>query len=124
MGISSIIVLLLIGLAAGMLSGMVGIGGGIVIVPCLVLFLGLSQHTAQGTTLAMLSLPVSAIAAYSYYQKGMVDWKTALLLCLGFIVGGYFGSRLAVQLPALTLKRIFAIMMILVAVKYLFIDKK
>lgn len=124
MTISTILLLLFVGLAAGLLSGMVGIGGGIVIVPCLVLILGLSQHTAQGTTLAMLSLPVSAIAAYSYYQKGMVDWKTALILCLGFIVGGYFGSRLAVQLPALTLKRIFAVMMILVALKYLFIDKK
>jgi uncharacterized membrane protein YfcA len=124
MDTSTIIGILLIGLVAGVLSGMVGIGGGIVIVPCLVLFFGLSQHTAQGTTLAMLSLPVSAISAYAYYQKGMVDWKTALLLCLGFIVGGYFGSRIAIQLPALTLKRIFAVMMILVAIKYLFIDKK
>ncbi|MBU3677145.1 MAG: sulfite exporter TauE/SafE family protein, partial [Chitinophagaceae bacterium] len=72
----------------------------------------------------MLSLPVSLVAAYSYYQKGMVDWKTALLLCLGFVVGGYFGSRIAINLNPLTLKRVFAVMLLLVAMKYLFIDKK
>lgn len=124
MTITSVLGILLIGLIAGILSGMVGIGGGIVIVPSLVLFYGLSQHTAQGTTLAMLSLPVSMVAAYSYYQKGMVEWKTALLLCLGFVVGGYFGSRIAIGLNPLTLKRVFAVMLLLVAIKYLFIDKK
>ena len=121
---TTILILLVIGLAAGVLSSMVGIGGGILIVPCLVLFLGLSQHTAQGTTLAMLSFPVSLAAALTYSKKGMVDWKIALVLCAGFVIGGYFGSRVAVQIPALQIKRFFAVILILVAIKFLFIDKK
>ena len=124
MTITSLLGILLIGLLAGILSGMVGIGGGIVIVPSLVLFYGLSQHTAQGTTLAMLSLPVSLVAAYSYYQKGMVDWKIALLLCGGFLVGGYIGSKVAINMNPLSIKRVFAVMLLFVAFKYLFIDKK
>jgi uncharacterized membrane protein YfcA len=124
MTLTSLLGILLIGLLAGILSGMVGIGGGIVIVPSLVLFYGLSQHTAQGTTLAMLSLPVSLIAAYNYYQKGMVDWKIALLLCAGFVVGGFIGSKVAINLNPLTIKRVFALMLLVVAIKYLLIDKK
>ncbi|MEZ5047042.1 MAG: sulfite exporter TauE/SafE family protein [Chitinophagaceae bacterium] len=124
MTLTSIIGIILIGLFAGILSSMVGIGGGIVIVPGLVLFIGLSQHTAQGTTLAMLSFPVSFVAAYTYHQKGMVEWKYALLLCVGFIIGGFFGSRVAVTIQPLMIKRFFAILMIIIAFKMLFIDKK
>ncbi|MCC7029002.1 MAG: sulfite exporter TauE/SafE family protein [Chitinophagaceae bacterium] len=116
--------LIFIGLAAGALSGLVGIGGGIVIVPLLVMVCGLSQQTAQGTTLAMLSLPVSFVAAYTYWQKGMVEWKIALILCIGFVVGGYFGSKFAVSVSPLILKKIFAVLMIVIAIKFLFIDKK
>ena len=112
------------GFAAGALSGLVGIGGGIVIVPVLVMLFGLSQHTAQGTTLAMLSFPVSFVGAYTYWQKGMVDWKIAILLCAGFIVGGFFGSKFAVGIPSLMIKRMFAVLMIIIAIKFLFIDKK
>lgn len=124
MSIATILGLIFVGLCAGVLSSMVGIGGGIVIVPCLVILFGFSQHTAQGTTLAMLAIPVSLAAAWSYYQKGMVDWKVALILALGFVVGGYFGGKVAVGIPTLTIKRIFAILMILIAFKFLFIDKK
>lgn len=124
MAFTSILWVLLVGLAAGVLSSMVGIGGGIVIVPALVFILGMSQHTAQGTTLAMLSFPVSLVAAYTYHQKGMVDWKVALLLCAGFVVGGYFGSKVAVTIPSLSIKRGFAVILILIAIKFLFIDKK
>lgn len=113
-----------LGLCAGVLSSMVGIGGGIVIVPALVIFFGFNQHHAQGTTLAMLAIPVSFAAAYSYQQKGMVDWKVALLLAAGFVIGGYFGGQVAVKIPALTIKRVFAVLMILIAFKFLFIDKK
>ncbi len=120
----SVLILILIGIAAGVLSGMVGIGGGIVIVPLLVMLMGLSQQTAQGTTLAMLSFPVSFVAAYQYWQKGMVDWKMAMILCLGFVVGGFFGSRFAVSIQPLLLKRIFAVLMIVIAFKFLVIDKK
>lgn len=119
-----IIGIIILGVVAGLLSGLVGIGGGIVIVPVLVLVFGLSQHTAQGTTLAMLSFPVSVIAAYNYYQKGMVDWKIALFLCLGFVVGGFFGSKIAIGLSPFVIKKVFAILLIVIAVKFLFFDKK
>lgn len=124
MSIALILGLILIGLLAGILSSMVGIGGGIVIVPCLVLFFGFSQHLAQGTTLAMLAIPVSIAGAYSYYQKGMVDIKVAMILAIGFVVGGYFGGKVAVNVPPLLIKKIFAFILILIAFKFLFIDKK
>lgn len=113
-----------IGFIAGILSGMVGIGGGIVIVPALVILLGISQHTAQGTTLAMLSFPVSLVAAYQYSKQGNVDWKIALLLCFGFVLGGYLGSKFALSISSLMIKRIFAILLIVIAIKFLFFDKK
>jgi len=124
MTLNSIIGLVALGIFAGVLSSMVGIGGGIVVVPVLVLLFGLNQHTAQGTTLAMLAFPVSLAAAWTYHKKGMVDWRIALILCAGFIVGGYFGSRYAVELPTGIIKKVFAVILILVAVKFLFIDKK
>ena len=124
MNLGTVLVIIVIGIAAGALSGLVGIGGGIVIVPLLVMFLGFSQQTAQGTTLAMLSFPVSFVGAYTYWQKGMVDWKIAILLCLGFIVGGYFGSKYAVSVSPFVLKKIFAVLLIVIAVKFLFFDKK
>lgn len=124
MPIATILGLILVGIFAGVLSSMVGVGGGIVIVPCLVLIFGFNQHMAQGTTLAMLAIPVSAAAAYSYYQKGMLDWKVALILAGGFVIGGYFGGRVAVNIPTLLIKRVFAVLMIIIAIKFLFFDKK
>lgn len=123
MTFSSIITIIIIGVCAGLLSGMVGIGGGIVIVPALVFILGLSQQTAQGTTLAMLSFPVSLVGALNYYKKGMVDWKIAMILCIGFVVGGYFGSKVAVSISPIIIKKLFAVVMITIAVKYLFFEK-
>lgn len=123
MSIGYVIGIIVIGIFAGILSSMVGIGGGVVIVPSLVLLLGLSQHTAQGTTLAMLSFPVSLVAAWTYTQKGMVDWKVAMILCVGFVAGGFFGSRMAVNLSPQVIKKVFAVIMILIAVKYLFFEK-
>ncbi len=124
MTMTSILMIVLVGIVAGLLSSMVGIGGGVVIVPALVLLLGMSQHHAQGTTLAMLSIPVSLVAAFTYYKKGMVDWRIAIILAIGFVVGGYFGSRVAVNMSPLAIKRFFAIVMIVIALKYLFVDKK
>lgn len=121
---NTIIGIVILGFSAGLLSGLVGIGGGVVIVPVLVMVFGFSQHTAQGTTLAMLSLPVSFVAAYTYWQKGMVDWKIALILCIGFLIGGFFGSKLAVSFSPLLIKRVFAVLMICIAMKFLFFDKK
>ncbi|MBK7762124.1 MAG: sulfite exporter TauE/SafE family protein [Bacteroidetes bacterium] len=120
---SSIIGIVLLGFIAGVLSSMVGIGGGIVIVPILVLLFGLNQHTAQGTTLAMLSFPVSFAAAYTYHKKGLVDWRIALILCAGFVIGGFLGSKIAVELPVGTIKKVFAVLMIAIAVKFLFFEK-
>ena len=119
-----IILLIIIGVAAGMLGGMVGIGGGLVIVPALVYFLAFSQHEAQGTSLGLLLLPVGILGVINYYKNGYVDMRVVGLLAVGFVVGNYFGSKLALSLPQLTLKKIFAIFMILIAVKMLFLDKK
>ena len=77
------------GLLVGVLSGMVGVGGGIILVPILVIFFGFSQHTAQGTSTAMLLPPIGILAAWTYYQKGMVDVKAAALMCAGFVLVGY-----------------------------------
>ncbi|MDI9366241.1 MAG: sulfite exporter TauE/SafE family protein [Flavobacterium sp.] len=123
MTISTIIILLIIGLVAGMLSGMVGVGGGIIIVPALVYFLAFSQKSAQGTSLGILLLPVGILAVKAYYKQGYIDVKVVLMVSSGFLIGGYFGSKLAVVLPEQTLKKIFAIMLVLTAIKMLFIDR-
>lgn len=124
MTLTVVIIVIIIGLAAGMLGGMVGIGGGLVIVPALMYFLAFSQHQAQGTSLGLLVLPVAFLAVINYYKSGYVDFRVVGLLAIGFVVGSYFGSKMALSVPQLTLKRIFAIFMILIALKMLFIDKK
>ncbi len=118
-----ILTLLVIGFAAGFMSSLVGIGGGVVIVPALVIIFGLSQKMAQGTSLAMLSLPVAFIGAYNYYKEGQVNWKMALILAATFVIGGYLGSKVVLGLDSSIIKKIFAIFMIAIAVKYLFFDK-
>ncbi|MFT3679294.1 MAG: sulfite exporter TauE/SafE family protein [Ferruginibacter sp.] len=124
MDLQFILIVMLVGIAAGMLSGMVGIGGGLVIVPALVYFLGFSQHTAQGTSLALILLPVGILAVMQYYKQGHVDVKVVGILAVGFILGSYFGSKLALSLSQDTVKKIFAAVMILIAVKMIFLDKK
>jgi uncharacterized membrane protein YfcA len=119
-----LIYLLLIGLVAGFMGGLVGIGGGVIIVPALVMLLGMSQHAAQGTSLMMILFPVGILGALNYYKQGYVDFKYAGLLAIGFFVGSYLGSKFSLSLPQLTVKRIFAIVMMLLALKILFIDKK
>lgn len=118
-----ILALLVIGFAAGFMSSLVGIGGGVVIVPALVIIFGLSQKMAQGTSLAMLSLPVAFIGAYNYYKEGQVNWKMAFILAVTFVIGGYLGSKVVLGLDSNVIKKIFAIFMIVIAVKYLFFDK-
>jgi uncharacterized protein len=119
----TILLIILIGLVAGMLSGLVGIGGGIIIVPALVIFLGFSQHQAMGTSLGILLLPAGILAAVNYYKQGYIDIKVVLLLFVGFLVGGYLGSKFSLSLSESVVKRIFAVVMILVASKMLFFDK-
>lgn len=118
-----IIGLLIIGLFAGFMSSMVGIGGGIIIVPALVFLFGMNQKMAQGTSLLMLALPVAAAGAYTYFKNGNLDWRASLLLASTFVIGGYFGGTLANRLDTTIIKRVFAVFMIVVAVKYLFFDK-
>jgi len=124
MDIQTIIVLVLIGIAAGMLSGLVGVGGGIVIVPALIFFLGFSQKMAQGTSLGILLLPVGILGVMQYYKMGFIDMRVVLIISLAFFFGSYYGSRIALSLPQETIKKIFAVFLILIAVKLLFFDKK
>jgi uncharacterized protein len=114
------IVLLIVGLMAGILSGLVGIGGGIIIVPALVYFLGFSQHQAQGTVLFMFLLPIGIFGTYTYYKEGYVDIKTALLICSTFVVGSYIGSKMAISFDQLAVRKIFGVIMLLMALKMLF----
>lgn len=120
----TIVYLVLIGLAAGFLGGMVGIGGGVLIVPALVLLLGLSQHQSQGISLAMMIFPVGILGVINYYKKGYVDFRYAGLLAVGFFVGSYIGSKFSLSLSQELVKKIFAVVMILLAIKLLFSGKK
>ncbi len=119
-----IITALLIGLAAGMLSGLVGVGGGIIMVPALVFFMHYTQHQAQGSSLAVLTLPVVMIASISYYYQCQklgtpIDLKVVGLLAAGFLVGGYFGSKIALSINQDVLKKIFAVILFYTAIKML-----
>ena len=117
MSITEIIVLIIVGLLAGFISGTLGVGGGIVIIPALVFILGMTQHQAQGTSLAMMLAPIGILAAMTYYKAGHINIRYALILMVAFILGGWFGSQFAVQLPALTLKRIFGALMLIMGLR-------
>jgi len=118
-----VITLLLIGLAAGVLSGLVGVGGGLIIVPALIFFLGYTQHQAQGTSLGLLLLPVGILAVMNYYNKGQIDVKVVAVMSIAFVLGGWLGSKLALRLPEDTVKKIFAIFLFYSAFKLLKWDK-
>jgi len=111
------ILYILIGLAAGVLSGMFGIGGGVVIVPALLLVAGMSPLTATGTSLGALLLPVGALGAWEYYRNGQLDLRVAVLLALGLFIGAFFGAKVAHVLTAVQLKRAFAVFLVLVAIR-------
>jgi uncharacterized membrane protein YfcA len=120
MSISMLLILLGIGIITGIMAGMLGIGGAIIMIPALVYFMGFSQQMAQGTSLAVMLPPIGILAAYNYYKAGHVDIKFALILAGAFLIGSYFGSKYALTLPQATLKKIFGILLMLVAVKMLF----
>jgi len=122
MTLTTIIILIFIGLLAGILSGLVGVGGGIIMVPLFVLFLGLTQHNAQGLSLAVMLPPVTFLAVYNYHKAGggSIDWKVALIVSTLFIIGGFIGSKLALQIDQRMLKKIFGVMMLVVAIKLIF----
>lgn len=114
---ATILILLVIGLMAGILSGLVGIGGGIIIVPALVYFIKMSQQQAQGTSLATLLLPVGILAVYNYYKSGAVDVKSALIISITFVIGGFIGSKIAIAIDQSLMKRVFGIFLFLISIK-------
>jgi uncharacterized protein len=123
MEMQNFVIVATIGVAAGVLSGLLGLGGAIIIIPALVMILGYSQQMAQGTTLMMMVLPIGSLAAYQYYQNGLVDMKVALIMAFFFFIGGYFGAKFATQIPQVFLKKGFAVMVIIMALKMLFFNK-
>ena len=123
MTIQTIIILIAVGLAAGVLSGMVGVGGGIIIVPCLVFFLGFSQKAAQGNSLALLLLPLGILGVMNYQKEGYIDYRVVIAMAAGFVLGNFFGSKWALNINDEKLKKIFGIIMLLAALKILFLDK-
>ncbi|MCX8079790.1 MAG: sulfite exporter TauE/SafE family protein [Bacteroidia bacterium] len=118
-----IIFLLIIGLAAGIMSGLVGIGGGVIIVPSLMLLLGFSQKSAQGTTLLMFIIPFSILGVWNYYQSGNINVRAALIMGCTFLIGSYLGSRWAVNADTKTIKYILVFFLLLVCAKLVFWDK-
>ncbi|MBN2486700.1 MAG: sulfite exporter TauE/SafE family protein [Bacteroidales bacterium] len=121
MEFNNIILLIVTGLIAGVISGGFGVGGGIILIPALVFLFGMSQHEAQGTSLAVFSVPIGfIIAATNYHKKGFINYKFAAILILSFVVGTYFGSLLSVNLPANTIKRAFGALIVVVGLKMVF----
>ena len=115
-----VLVLLILWLVSGFVSGLVGIGGSILIVPVLVFMLGMSQHTAQGTTLSMFLLPIGILGFYNYYKAGYVDIKVTLIIASTFVIGSFLGSKLAIGMDQTTLKKIFGILLMGMAIKIVF----
>ena len=123
MDINTIIMLIIIGFFTGVLGGMVGVGGGIILVPALVFIMGFSQMDAQGTSLALIMFPVGILAVLQYYKQGHVDFNIVFLLAAGFIIGSLLGSKISLSIPQQTVKKLFAVLMLIIACKMLFFDK-
>ena len=120
MNLTLIISLIVIGLLAGVFSGFMGAGGGVIMIPLMIVLLGFSQHEAQGTSLAVLAIPVTFLAAYNYYNAGHVNWKFALVIGLSFVIGGYFGSKFAILINQAMMKKIFSVILLFIAIKMFF----
>lgn len=111
---------ILLGLAAGTLSGLLGIGGGLILIPALVYIFGLTQHQAQGTTLAFMIPPIGLLAALKYYYDGNVKLNIAMFMCLGFFVGGLLGAMFVHKIPDILLKRIFGAALFIASLRMIF----
>jgi uncharacterized membrane protein YfcA len=118
MSLTTLLLLMLSGVLAGVFSGLIGIGGGIIMVPMLLL-LGLTHHQAQGTSLATLMVPVTFLAVMNYHKEGHVQWHFAIVIAVCFFIGGFLGSKIAVNLDQKMIKKIFAVVLIVVAGKLL-----
>ncbi len=123
MSIIQIIFTLAIGLLAGLLSGMFGIGGGVIIVPALMLIIGFSIKMASGTSLIALLLPVGLLGAMEYYRQEQINIIAAICLALGLFIGAYFGAKITIGLPELMVKRAFGVLLLVLAVRYLTFSK-
>lgn len=123
MQLTTILILIVIGLLAGIFSGMFGVGGGVIMIPLMAFALGFTQHEAQGTSLAVLAIPVTFLAAYNYYESGHVNWKYAIVIAITFVIGGYLGSKVAILINQSLLKKIFGVLMIIVAIRLIFFQK-
>ena len=119
MTVSTIIILSIIGILTGIFSGLLGVGGGLIMIPMFIFFLGFSQHMAQGMSLAVMLPPVTILAAWNYHKAGEIDWKIALIVSVLFIIGGFFGSKIALKIDQQLLKKIFGVFIILVGIKML-----
>jgi len=120
MNIQTIVLLILIGLLAGSLGGLLGIGGGIIMIPAMVYILGMSQHQAVGTSLAVMLPPIGLFAAYNFHKAGYINLKFAIIMAVAFMVGSFFSSKIAVSLPADTIRKVFSVFLVLVALKMFF----
>jgi uncharacterized protein len=114
------LILIVIGLMAGIFGGIFGVGGAIIMIPAMIYILGVDQHTAQGTSLAVMLPPIGLFAAYNYYKAGHVNIWYAVIIAFSFIIGGYFGSRIALNLSENTMRKIFGIFLIIMALKMIF----
>jgi uncharacterized membrane protein YfcA len=119
MSLSTIAILAFIGLMAGLLSGFVGIGGGMVIVPGLIYLLGKGQLEAQGTSLAVIMMPVGILGVMNYYKAGHININFALVIAAMFVIGSYFGSKYALKLPEHKIKVVFGIFLLYIAIRML-----
>jgi hypothetical protein len=119
MNISEIALLIVAGILAGIAGGLFGVGGGIIVIPMLIYVFGLTQHEAQGTSLAFLLAPIGILAFMNYYKAGHVNIKYAAILAATFIIGSYFGSKWAIKIPSDIMKKVFAVFMIIVGIKML-----
>ena len=117
---ATFLILAIIGLAAGFLGGMIGLGGAIILIPAMVMFLSMDQRMAQGTTIAIMLPPIGIFAAFNYYKAGYVNIKYALVIAIVFTIGGYLGSKVALNVPVTVLKKIFAVVLVLIAAKMVF----
>ncbi len=120
MTIATIVLIVAIGIVTGIMSGMLGIGGAIIMIPAMVFLMGLDQRTAQGTSLWVMLPPISIFAAMNYLKEGYVNMKFAIILVAAFIIGSYFGSKIALNVPQEALKKVFGILLLAVAAKMLF----
>jgi uncharacterized membrane protein YfcA len=120
MNLSILLLLIVIGIITGAVSGLIGIGGGLILIPALIYFMGFNQHQAVGTSLAVLLPPIGFFAAYNYYKAGFVNLKFAMVLALAFMIGSFFTSKWAISIPEQSIRKFFSIVLFIVAIKMFF----